>query len=318
MDQLTVIVAKKTQEAEDIVSFELVSADERPLPPFSAGAHLDVQIRPGLIRQYSLCNAPTEAHRYLIAVLRDPRSRGGSVSIQDEVGEGAVLRISAPKNHFALVPAKRTLLFAGGIGVTPILCMAERLAHIDADFEMHYCARSPGRTAFVERIRNSGMAGRVRFHFDDGAPGDGLDLPALLAGPGPDLHLYVCGPSGFIDYVMNTAKGLGWQAGQLHLEYFAGALQDSPDDAGFEIKIASSGKVLSVGAGQTVISALAEHGIEVPVSCEQGLCGTCITGVLDGIPEHRDMYFSDAEKSRNDQFTPCCSRACSKMLVLDL
>ncbi|MES2262748.1 MAG: PDR/VanB family oxidoreductase [Pseudomonadota bacterium] len=318
MDQLTVRVAKKSREAADIVSFEFVSVDGNILPPFSAGAHVDVHIRPDLTRQYSLCNSPSESHRYLIAVLRDPNSRGGSVAIHDEVNEGDVLQISYPRNHFELVPAGRTLLFAGGIGVTPILCMAERLAHIEADFEMHYCSRSPERTAFVARINESRLVNRVKFHFDDGAPIAKLDLPGLLAQQDSDVHLYVCGPKGFIDFVIGTAKSMGWPQERLHLEYFAGAAQDTASNGAFDVQIASSGKVYSVGPTQTVIEVLAEHGIELPVSCEQGVCGTCITRVLDGAPDHRDMYFTDEEKRRNDQFTPCCSRALSKKLVLDL
>ena len=317
MDQLTVKVAKKTREADDVYSFELVSADGQALPPFSAGAHIDVHIQPGLIRQYSLCNAPSEAHRYLIAVLREPASRGGSIAIHDQVREGDALPISAPRNHFELVPATRSLLFAGGIGVTPILCMAERLAHIDADFQMHYCARAPERAAFVERIKADKFGARVQLHFDS-APESKLDLAAALGAPAPGVHLYVCGPGGFIDFVINGAKALGWPTEQLHLEYFAGAVQDTSNDASFQVKIASSGKLLTVGAEESIISVLAANGIEVPVSCEQGVCGTCVTRVLDGVPDHRDMYFTDAEKSKNDQFTPCCSRSCTKLLVLDL
>lgn len=318
MNQLAVRVARKTKEAEDILSVELVSADGAPLPAFSAGSHIDVQIHPGLIRQYSLCNDPTEQHRYLIAVLRDPTSRGGSVAIHDVVREGDVLQISPPKNHFPLVHARRSLLLAGGIGVTPILCMAERLAHIGANFEMHYCTRSEERTAFRERIRTSGFAGRVQFHFDDGPESGKLDLPGVLSQPEPECHLYVCGPAGFIDYVMNTAKAQGWQPDQLHLEYFAGVVQDISSDERFDVKLASSGQVVTIPAGKSVVQVLAENGIDIPISCEQGVCGTCITRVLDGVPDHRDVYFTDDEKSKNDQFTPCCSRAKSGMLVLDL
>lgn len=318
MNQLAVRVARKTREAEDILSIELVSADGARLPAFSAGSHIDVQIRPGLIRQYSLCNDPTEQHRYLIAVLRDPTSRGGSVAIHDGVREGDVLQISPPKNYFPLVHARRSLLLAGGIGVTPILCMAERLAHIGANFEMHYCTRSEERTAFRDRIRTSGFADRVQFHFDDG-PGSGrMNLPGILSPPAPDCHLYVCGPSGFIDYVMNTARAQGWQPDQLHLEYFAGVVQDTSGDPSFDVKLASSGQVFTIPADKSVVQVLAENGIDIPISCEQGVCGTCITRVLDGVPDHRDMYFTDDEKSKNDQFTPCCSRAKSAMLVLDL
>ena len=317
MNQLSVKVTKKVQEAEDIISFELLSVDGRPLPPFSAGSHIDVHLGDGLVRQYSLCNDPSEQHRYLIGVLRDPNSRGGSVAMHD-VAQGAVLQISEPRNHFALVPAKRTLLFAGGIGVTPILCMAERLARIDADFEMHYCSRSPQRTAFQARIAGSTFADRVHFHFDTGAAEQKLDVAGLTAQPNPDTHLYVCGPGGFIEHVLNTAKSQGWPSAQLHVEYFGAEPQETSGDAPFDVKVASTGKVYSIPADKTIIAVLEEHGIDLPVSCEQGVCGTCITRVLEGTPDHRDKYFTDDEHAKNDQFTPCCSRSKSALLVLDI
>jgi vanillate O-demethylase ferredoxin subunit len=318
MNQLSVKVVKKTTEAEDIVSFELASVDGQPLPAFSAGSHIDVQIRDGLVRQYSLCNDPCEQHRYLIGVLRDPNSRGGSIAVHDEVNEGSTLQISEPKNHFALAQAKRTLLFAGGIGVTPILCMAERLAQIDADFEMHYCTRSLERTAFHQRIGTSSFADNVHFHFDAGPAEQKLDLATLIAQPDADTHLYVCGPGGFIDHVVNTAKRLGWSSEQVHLEYFGATVRETAGDTAFDVKIASTGKVYSIPGGKTITHVLAEHDIHIPVSCEQGVCGTCITRVLDGTPDHRDLYFTDEEHEKNDQLTPCCSRAKSAMLVLDI
>jgi vanillate monooxygenase ferredoxin subunit len=311
-------IARKTREATDIVGLELSPVEGEHFPAFSAGSHIDVEIRPGLIRQYSLCNDPTEQHRYQLGVLRDPVSRGGSIAVHDELVEGQVIRISAPRNHFALVPARRSLLFAGGIGVTPILCMAERLAQIGADFEMHYCSRSPERTAFVDRIRRSAFTRRVHFYFDDGEPAQRLDLSAVLGPPDTDTQLYVCGPGGFIDFVATTAKARGWPAAQIHFEYFAGQAIDTSGDGSFQVKLASSGKVLTVPADKTVVRVLAENGVEVPTACEQGVCGTCLTRVLAGEPEHRDSFLTDEERARNDQFTPCCSRAKSPLLVLDL
>jgi vanillate O-demethylase ferredoxin subunit len=318
MTPLAVKVVKKAKEAEDIFSFELASVDGKPLPPFSAGSHIDVQIRSDLVRQYSLCNEPNEQHRYLIAVLRDPNSRGGSVAIHDTINEGDVLHISEPRNHFPLAHASRSLLFAGGIGVTPLLCMAERLAHTGADFTMHYCTRSVERTAFHDRIIASAFADRVQFHFDAGPPEQKLDLPALIATPQPGTQLYVCGPVGFIDYVVNTAKSRGWSSEQIHLEYFGAAPQDTSADHEFDVVVASTGKLYTIAADQTVVRVLEADGIDIPVSCEQGVCGTCITRVLEGTPDHRDVYFTDDERARNDQFTPCCSRAKSRALVLDL
>ena len=318
-ETLQVRVVQKRTEAEGIASFELARVDGAPLPPFSAGSHIDVHLPGGLTRQYSLCNASHESHRYRIAVLRDAASRGGSVAMHDSVHEGDLITISTPRNHFALHPAERTLLLAGGIGVTPLLCMADRLARTGAPFALHYCTRSAERTAFVEEIRaSSSMAPHVHFHHDAGAPEQKLDLPAVLAQPGPDARLYVCGPAGFIDYVVNTAKGLGWPQDRIHLEYFGAPAQDTSGDEGFEVRIASTGKTYTIAPDVSVVEALRKEGIDILTSCEQGVCGTCITRVLEGEVDHRDMYLTDEEKAANEQFMPCCSRARSKLLVLDL
>jgi vanillate O-demethylase ferredoxin subunit len=315
---LAVKVLRRTQEAVGIVSLELARPDGAPLPAFSAGSHIDVQVPGGPVRQYSLCNDATENHRYRIAVLRDAASRGGSVGMHDAVREGDTLQISEPRNHFPLVHAKRTLLFAGGIGVTPLLCMAQRLAAIGADFTLHYSARSRDRVAFHDEIMASPFAQRVQFHLDDGGPGQILNVPAALGAPDADTHIYICGPGGYINHVVQNAQGMGWPQAQIHLEYFSATPQDHSTDGAFDVKLASSGKTVRVAAGQSVVQALQAQGIEILTSCEQGVCGTCITRVLEGECDHRDLYFTDEEKAKNDQFTPCCSRAKSAVLVLDL
>ncbi|QPL46096.1 oxidoreductase [Halomonas sp. A40-4] len=315
---LIVEVKARHEEALGIATFELADPHGRPLPPFSAGAHIDVQVKEGVIRQYSLCNHSEERDRYLIGVLRDEASRGGSVAMHDEIKEGDFLLISAPKNHFPLKPAKRTYLLAGGIGITPLLCMAERLARTETDFALHYCARSAERMAFRERIEASSFADKAHFYLDDDTASPALDLEKLLGEPDADAQVYVCGPGGFIDAVISTGKRCGWPDEQLHTEYFAGAETASEDDGSFEVRIASSGAAFTVPADKTVHQVLAENGIEIMVSCEQGVCGTCLTGVLEGEPDHRDLYLEDDEHAANDQFTPCCSRAKSKTLVLDL
>ena len=317
--ELSVQVARKTVEALDISSFELVSTDGKPLPAFSAGSHVDVHLPSGITRQYSLCNDAGESHRYLIGVLRDPASRGGSRAMHDEVNEGDVLRISTPKNHFELAhAATHSILLAGGIGVTPILCMAERLAVTGKSFEMHYCTRSADRTAFRQRIADAAFAPQVQFHFDDGAAEQKLVLEQVLGTVQPGTHLYVCGPKGFMDWVLGSARAAGWPEAQLHFEFFGADVAPSADDSGFDVKLASSGRVIRIPADRTVVQALGDAGIEVQVSCEQGVCGTCLTRVLDGEPDHKDLYLTPEEQAANDQFTPCCSRARSPMLVLDL
>lgn len=319
ISSFSVRVARKSQEAVDICTFELVSADGGPLPAFSAGSHIDVHIPNGMTRQYSLCNDPTESDRYIIGVLKDPATRGGSKAIHELVTEGDVLQISAPRNHFPLAhEAKRSVLLAGGIGVTPILCMAERLAITGAEFEMHYCARSKERAAFLGRIAKSAFARRVLFHFDDGAPEQKLDIVAVLAKPQAGTHLYVCGPKGFMDAALNAARAAGWPEAQLHYEFFAAEVIRFESDEGFKVKLAGSGRTIVVPKNKTVVEALAAAGVEVQTSCEQGICGTCLTRVLEGVPDHRDMYMTSEERAKNDQFTPCCSRSKSGMLVLDL
>jgi vanillate O-demethylase ferredoxin subunit len=316
---LAVRVARKIDEAQDICSFELVAVDGGPLPAFTAGAHVDVQLPGGISRSYSLCNDPQETQRYLLGVLRDPASRGGSRAMHDTVQEGDVLQISAPKNHFPLAPgAQRSLLLAGGIGVTPLLAMAEQLAHAQADFELHYCSRSAQRTAFRERLAASAFADKVEFHFDDAAPAQKFDLMRLLAAPQAGVHIYVCGPKGFMDAVLISARAQGWPAEQLHHEFFSAEVLTSDSDASFEIKLASSGRIVMVPKDKTVTQALAEAGIDILMSCEQGVCGTCLTRVLDGVPDHRDSYLTPEEQAANDQFLPCCSRAKTPQLVLDL
>lgn len=314
----TVRIARKVIEAVDICRFELVDPDGHALPPFSAGSHIDVDLGSGLVRQYSLCNDSGESHRYLIAVLRDATSRGGSVAMHGlEVGQS--LRISEPKNHFALASeAKHSVLLAGGIGITPILCMAERLSNVGTSFELHYCTRSADRTAFAERIRRAGFADRVHFHRDDGPTEQRLDATALIAAQRDGTHLYVCGPTGFMDAMLSVARAGGWPDARLHREYFGAAPVDLSHSNSFEVQIASTGRIIRIAADCSVVLALTAAGVQIPTSCEQGVCGSCLTRVIDGTPDHRDLYLTPDEQARGDQFTPCCSRSKSPRLVLDL
>jgi vanillate O-demethylase ferredoxin subunit len=314
-------ITRRSDETTDIASFELEHLDGSPLPPFDAGAHIDVVAPNGVVRQYSLCGRPSDHQRYVIGVLRDPQSRGASAAIHEQFAEGDIVNISAPRNHFELQPARRSILLAAGIGVTPLLCMAEQLTEAGADFELHYFARSRDRAAFLARIETSAFAERVVFHFDDETPVQRPNLSALLASPHPETHLYLCGPEGFLELGRSTATDQGWPSSQVHFENFRAPKQDNQETSaadGFEIKVVSTGKVYQIPADKSITSVLAEQGVVIPVSCEEGVCGTCITGVLEGIPEHRDCYFSEEEKARNDQFMPCCSRSISPVLLLDL
>lgn len=316
--RLALQVVRRTVEAEGIVGLELADPAGKPLPPFSAGSHVDVHLRPGLVRQYSLCNDPLETYRYRIAVQLAADSRGGSIAMHG-LREGARVEVSAPKNHFELAPsATRTLLFAGGIGITPILAMAEQLARAGADFELHYCTRSRERTAFLDRIADSRFAGRAHFHFSDGPAGARFDPAAAIGAPQPGAHLYVCGPAAYMDAVIDAGARLGWQDANVHREYFKGAAAHVEADTAFDLKLARSGKVIHVAKGQTALAALQACGVDVQVSCGEGTCGTCLTRVLDGEPDHRDVFLSAADRARKDSFLPCCSRAASPQLVLDL
>jgi vanillate O-demethylase ferredoxin subunit len=316
---LQVNVTRKADEADGICSFELCPVDGSTLPAFEAGAHIDIHIADGLTRQYSLCNDPRERHRYLISVLKDPSSRGGSRAMHEQVQSGQTLSISAPRNLFPLDrSAQRHLLFGGGIGITPMLAMAWELSHQGADFELHYCFRSSQRAAFVEMLAQTRFADRITLHDDSGPQTQKLDAPALLAAPHADTHLYVCGPTGFMNYILDAAQNAGWSQDRVHKEFFAADPVDQSANVPFEVELASNGQVFRIPAERSVFEVLDEAGIAIESSCEQGVCGTCVTRVLKGIPEHRDKFLTEAEHAANDRFTPCCSRARSSRLVLDL
>ncbi len=317
MPTLSVRVARRRVEAESIVSFDLVAAAGDPLPPFEPGAHIDVRVSDDIVRQYSLCSRPGEGH-YRIAVLREPGSRGGSSALHERVNEGDVLRIGPPRNLFPLEDGiSESILLAGGIGITPILCMAESLERSGRRFRLHYCARSMKGMAFRERIAASSFAASAEFHCDDGQPSQRFDLDVMLRAASRESHIYVCGPAGFMDMVLDGARAAGWPEAALHHECFSPRTPETPGGA-FEIELAGSGRVIVVAAGQSAAEALMDAGIDVPVSCEQGICGTCITRVVAGEPDHRDSYLSPSQHAQNAMFTPCCSRSKTPRLVLDL
>jgi vanillate O-demethylase ferredoxin subunit len=319
---LSVRVAEKTAAAQDIVSLDLVDPAGGELPAFSPGAHIDVHLPGGLIRQYSLMNDCREHARFRIGVLRESQSRGGSIALHDQVRVGDMLRISTPRNRFELQPAAHSLLLAGGIGITPILCMAIDLRARGADFALHYSCRSRARAAFLETLEPLVRAGQAHPHFDD-EPSTALDAAALLAGAArSQAQVYVCGPAGYIEFIRNQARAAGLPDIQVHFERFALDESERPQseagDVAFQVQLASTGETFDIPADETITHALDRQGVFIPVSCEEGICGTCLTGVKSGIPDHRDSYLTDDEHAANDQFTPCCSRARTPLLVLDL
>lgn len=320
LNTIKVTVRKRRVEADGIISLELAGADDGALPRFKAGAHIDVHLPGGLVRQYSLCNDDSETQRYVIAVLLEPQSRGGSLAVH-ALKEGDQLQIGQPRNLFELAPrAEHTVLFAGGIGITPMLSMARHLHATKASFELVYCSRSVARTAFRDWLQGCDFADRVRFHHGDEPQSPAADFNAILARQERGAHLYVCGPSGFMEAVLAAARAGGWDESALHREYFSAPLESSTlgGSQAFRIVLARTCKTVQVEANQTALEALVAAGVAVPSSCEQGICGTCLTDVLDGKPDHRDAFLTDAEKQEGKKFILCCSRSLSDELVLDL
>lgn len=319
---LSVTVKEKSQQTQDIIKLTLEPNEGSSLPEYSPGSHIDVHLPNGMIRQYSLFNLFDETEGYEIAILKDAEGRGGSVSIHDDVNVGDSLMISEPRNQFELTKANDYILFAGGIGVTPILSMANKLAALADNFEMHYFAKSETTAAFVNHLKTSSYQDNVDFHFDDKKELSSKGAEDILKNPKQGARVFVCGPEGFMQYIIDTAKAQGWADENIHYEYFkAPVVETSEAESGeksFYVELNKSAETILVDAGKTVVEALAEKGIEIPVSCEQGFCGTCLLDVIEGTPDHRDFFLTDDEKKENNQFTPCCSRSLSDKLVLDL
>ncbi|OJS98055.1 PDR/VanB family oxidoreductase [Marinobacter nauticus] len=319
---LTVNVDELWQESAGVKAMYLSPADGSRLPEFTPGSHIDVKLGEKLIRQYSLINSVDDLNRYQIAVLKEVESRGGSLFVHNSLRQGDTIQISHPRNHFHLMESdKKAVLFAGGIGVTPILSMAQSLAASGKPFELHYFAKSESTCAFRGAIRESSFADQTTFYFDD-RPEDqdkAAIMHSILSRIETNSPVYVCGPGGFIDFVITNFSGAGWQDSAIHREYFvAPELQESGDSKAFKVQVNSTGETYTVGENETIVEVLEANGIEIPVSCEQGICGTCITRVLEGEPEHHDMFMTDDEHAKNDQITACCSRSKSDVLVLDL
>jgi len=317
-DSFDVIISDREEQAQDIVVLELQSAGDRQLPSFDAGAHVDVDIAPGIIRQYSLCNNPAEGEsRYRIGVLRELKSRGGSAEIFRSFSKGRIIRISPPRNNFHLIEnSRRSILVAGGIGITPLLAMAYYLHDHAQEFEFHYCVRSRNRAAFVEEMATTEFWKKVFLHCDDGLPEQQFNVEKALIPNDHATHLYTCGPTGFIDFVVDGALRMGWRPDRIHVEHFQREVEKKGD--GFTVVAARSGVTTHVAPDQTIVAALARVGVVVELSCEQGVCGTCITDVIEGVPDHRDVYLTDAEKASNAKITVCCSRSLTRRLVLDI
>lgn len=313
---IDVVIASRIDQGAGIAVMELVTANGGALPSFTAGAHIDVHVGSEMIRQYSLCNDPANSELYRIGVLNDPNSRGGSVKISKEFSENDQIKISAPRNHFPLFEgANKTILAGGGIGITPMMAMAYSLQKSGEAFELHYCTRSKGVGAFEQELVNA-FGEQVVFHYDDEDKAQLFSPQAIFSPVSSGTHIYVCGPTGFMDWVINNAKEMGYPSEQVHFEYFSAEVDITGDT--FEVYCEQSDITVTVGAEESIATALKNSGIKVNMSCEEGVCGTCITDVLEGEPDHRDHFLTDEEKEDNDQIALCCSRAKSQRLVIDM
>jgi vanillate O-demethylase ferredoxin subunit len=255
----------------------------------------------------------------VLGILKERQSRGGSIFMHDNVQTGDFLSIGRPRCNFPLVEsAELSVLIAGGIGATPLLAMAHRLAALGKPFAFHYCARNRSRIAFRDVLEHSPLVGSVTLHLSDGDAKQRFFLPDDVGLPERGVHIYICGPEGFIAKQLDQAAALGWPDDQVHVEFFNAQVRSEAGDQPIVVTAARSGVTVEVRANQTIANVLMESGVDVPVACEQGICGTCVTPILQGKPLHRDEYLSDAEKSSNKMMTICCSRAKSRSLVLDI
>ena len=313
---LNVTITERKMMSSDVVSLILTNIDCSPLPAFSAGAHIAVHINDDTIRQYSLCSAPNETAFYRLGILKDPKSRGGSIAIHEQLKAGDTVNITGPSNLFPLnMTADHSILVGGGIGITPMIAMAYALKVAGKSFTLHYCVRSHNEVAFLEELQRD-FGDEIKVHCDDLGDEQRLNPTVDFGEAVAGTHIYTCGPSGFMDWIMDSARAIGFKDENIHFEYFSVEV-DRTGEA-FTVIAEQSGKTISVSSTQTIMEALSDAGIKVEVSCEQGICGTCIVDVLEGEPDHRDQFLTEDEKADNDQIAVCCSRSKSSTLVLDI
>jgi len=310
--RVTTVVRHVSHAAEGVRTFELTDPEDWALPPFSAGAHIDVHLPSTAVRQYSLYGDPADAHRYRIAVRREDLGRGGSRCLHRDISEGAILPVSLPRNHFPLLDGPHYVFIAGGIGITPLLSMIHVLMRNNGSFELHYCSRTPEATAFLQELAPLAERGIVKHYFSRFTRSERLDVGELLADVRSDARIYCCGPSGLIEEV--TLAGAPAFADRLHIEFFGPTR--SGEQAAYEVQLARSGRIIPVAADETMLNALREAGVDVPSSCEGGVCLECKTRFLEGAPVHRDLLMNPAD--RREYITPCVSGCASSRIVLDL
>ncbi|MBD1552273.1 PDR/VanB family oxidoreductase [Pseudomonas typographi] len=319
MARLKVRVAQRSAEGASNVGIRLEALEPGgSLPPFDAGAHVDVFLPGGIVRQYSIANAPHDTGHYLLCVKLQAQSRGGSRFIHEHLAAGAELEISTPRNLFALRPAEHSVLIGAGIGITPLLSMAAHLAQEQQSFSLHYYTRSAEDVALRGHLGRFSSA-QVQLHHSNLGRSPRTYVPAELHPPQPGTHLYLCGPLPFMAQFRQRALQGGWPDEHIHTEAFSASDTAPPAEPGsFEVQLNSTGTVYPVPAGETIAQVLQAAGVAVSLSCEQGICGACLTGVVAGEPLHCDAVLSEAEQALNNQMALCCSRSRSPRLVLDL
>ena len=307
------VVDRRSEAADGVVALTLRDPAGRDLPTWQAGAHIDLLLDGGLVRQYSLCGNPADRRAWQIAVLREPAGRGGSEFVHDKLTEGATVQVRGPRNHFPLIPAPRYLFIAGGIGITPILPMIAEADAAGAQWELLYGGRTRTSMAFRDRLAEHGDKVLIRPQDEYGV----LDLAAHLAEPAEDVHVYCCGPEPLLAAVEERCRA--WPGGSLHVERFRprAAGPETPSTA-FEVVLARSGRTVTVSAGVSILQAVQASGVQVLYSCTEGTCGTCETDVLDGTPDHRDSVLTAAERAEGKTMMICVSRCEGRRLVLDL
>lgn len=301
--------------ADGVVTLALADPDGADLPEWTPGAHIDLMLKPELVRQYSLCGSTANRAEWQVGVLLDPESRGGSRYVHEELREGSTLRVRGPRNHFPLVSSPRYQFIAGGIGVTPILTMIEAAEARGADWQLLYGGRERASMAFVDQLEPHGDRVTVWPQDEQGM----LDLDSVLSEPQEDTLVYCCGPEGLLSAVEETCRP--WPEGSLNIERFSAKPIDEPSPDAldtFEVECQRSGVTVSVAADQSIYEAAEAAGIEVLGSCMEGVCGTCECDVIEGEADHRDSVLSEAERDRGDMIMICVSRSRSERLVLDI
>ncbi|MEZ5645477.1 MAG: PDR/VanB family oxidoreductase [Burkholderiaceae bacterium] len=310
------LITRKEKIAKDIFLFELKSPDSSPLPSFTAGAHIAVQVPNGSMRHYSLCSDPARTELYQLAVKREDDGRGGSKSLVEETEVGDTLLAGVPSNLFELSEkAKSFILVAGGIGITPMRAMIHALqAEGMRSFKLYYLARTPESAAFLDELSAPELKGKVVIHHTFGDPSKTFDLWSVFEKPVAGTHVYCCGSKRLMDEVKDMTGH--WASSAVHFESFGADTKPHPDDKPFEVELAKTGMKVVVPANRSILDTLREHSIRVPSSCESGTCGSCKVRLLKGEADHRDLALLPEEQE--DHIMVCVSRAKSDTLVLDL